>query len=381
MQLLAVFFFGACGHAMFNNGRLLISLSSLDLGANAVGVGVLIALYGLMPVLLGVTLGRVVDRVGVRLPMMFCAGLLMLAMLVPLAWLSFATLAFSSIVTGLAFMGTLVCTNKTVAALSSPENRAGRLGWLAAAASAGGAIGPVIAGFSIDHAGHQLTFGVIALIPLAALASVFVWGRGYPGGAPAASTAAHGAMRDLWRDRRLRRMLLLATVVPMALDTYLFFVPLIAAERGWSASVTGLILGFSVGAVVVARVLLPFANRLMGPWGLLAASYVAIGIGFFTLPLIEQPLTMLVVAAFVGVGTGIAPPVLTSLIYAASPPGRQGEVIGLRTSMQFGLGAVTPMIAGALGALVGMAWVFVGIGVLLAGASRLCYLRRRDAPA
>ena len=44
MQLLAVFFFGACGHAMFNNGRLLVSLSSLGLGANAVGVGVLIAL-------------------------------------------------------------------------------------------------------------------------------------------------------------------------------------------------------------------------------------------------------------------------------------------------------------------------------------------------
>ncbi len=376
MQLLAVFFFGACGHAMFNNGRLLISLSSLDLGANAVGVGVLIALYGLMPVLLGVTLGRVVDRVGVRLPMMLSAGLLIVSMLVPLAWLSFATLAFSSLATGLAFMATLVCTNKTVAALSSPENRAGQLGWLAAAASAGGAVGPIVTGFSIDTVGHQLTFGVVALIPVVALASVFIWGRGYPGGAPRAAAAAPGSMRDLWRDRRLRGMLLLAIVVPMALDTYFFFVPLIAAERGWSASVTGLILGFSVGAVVVARVLLPVANRLMGPWGLLAASYVAIGIGFFTLPLIEQPLTMLVVAAFVGVGTGVAPPVLTSLVYAASPPGRQGEVIGLRTSMQFGMAAIAPMAAGGLGAFVGMSWVFVGIGVILAGASGLCYTRR-----
>ena len=75
-------------------------------------------------------------------------------------------------------------------------------------------------------------------------------------------------------------------------------------------------------------------------------------------------------------GTGVAPPVLSSLLYGASPPGRQGEVIGLRTSVQFGLSAAAPLLFGALSTLLGMAPVLWALSGGMAWASRLAFGER-----
>ncbi len=380
MQLLAVFIIGACGHALFNASRMLVSLYALQLGAGPAAVGILVALNGVLPVFLGIPFGRLVDRIGVRAPLIGCSAMFLIAVLAPFAYPSYASFALCGIAVGLAFMGGLIGTNKAVAALSSAARRAGQLGWLSAAASLGGALSPVAAGFAVDHFGHRVSFALLALLPLIALGALFTIGRKLSGASAAAPRRARGSSIDLWRDPHLRKLLLLSSVVPMAIDTYLFFVPIIGSQLGWSASITGVVIGSSIGAVVFARVLLPMATRLMGPWALLGASYLVIAAGYLILPLIERPGSMIAVAFLIGAGTGVAPPVLASLLYAASPAGRQGEVIGLRTSVQFALASSAPVVVGALGALLGLAPVLCAIGGGLALASRLAFRERRGNP-
>ena len=60
----------ALNHTGFGGSRVAVSLYALDLGANQLEIGVLMALYGLCPMLLAVTIGKLADRVGPRLPML-----------------------------------------------------------------------------------------------------------------------------------------------------------------------------------------------------------------------------------------------------------------------------------------------------------------------
>jgi MFS family permease len=70
-----------------------------------------------------------------------------------------------------------------------------------------------------------------------------------------------------------------------------------------------------------------------------------------------------------GLGLGSAQPVIMSLLYAASPPGRQGEAVGLRTSLLNGSHTLIPLASGAASTALGMAPVFWALAAsLLAGA-------------
>jgi MFS family permease len=76
-----------------------------------------------------------------------------------------------------------------------------------------------------------------------------------------------------------------------------------------------------------------------------------------------------------GLGLGSAQPMIMSLLYESSPPGRQGEAVGLRTSLLNGSHTLIPLVSGAISAAAGMAPAFwLLAAALLSGAF---YARRR----
>jgi len=77
-----------------------------------------------------------------------------------------------------------------------------------------------------------------------------------------------------------------------------------------------------------------------------------------------------------GLGLGCAQPVIMSLLYEASPPGRQGEAVGVRTTMINASSTFIPLASGALsvaaGSMAPAFWLLAAC--LLAGA---WFARRR----
>jgi hypothetical protein len=55
-------------HCAFSGSRLNISLLALDQGASPLVVGVLMSLFSALPMLVGVSAGRLADRVRIRPP-------------------------------------------------------------------------------------------------------------------------------------------------------------------------------------------------------------------------------------------------------------------------------------------------------------------------
>ena len=54
-----------------------------------------------------------------------------------------------------------------------------------------------------------------------------------------------------------------------------------------------------------------------------------------------------------------------ALLYEASPPGRQGEAVGIRTTMLNGSQTFIPLASGAISAALGMTPVFCAASPLL----------------
>ena len=58
----------ALGHLAFVGARMTTVLFALELGASEAAVGILMSLFALLPMLLSVSAGRLIDRVGPRRP-------------------------------------------------------------------------------------------------------------------------------------------------------------------------------------------------------------------------------------------------------------------------------------------------------------------------
>jgi hypothetical protein len=66
-----------------------------------------------------------------------------------------------------------------------------------------------------------------------------------------------------------------------------------------------------------------------------------------------------------------------ALLYSTSPPGRQGEAVGVRTTVMNASSATLPLAFGALSAALGMGPVFWSMAGLLGAGSYFVNRRRR----
>jgi MFS family permease len=82
------------------------------------------------------------------------------------------------------------------------------------------------------------------------------------------------------------------------------------------------------------------------------------GSAYLLLPLVEAVPLLMVLSFVLGLGLGSAQPIIMSQLYEASPPGRQGEAVGLRTSLLNGSHTLIPLMSGAISAAFGMVPAF-----------------------
>jgi MFS family permease len=86
--LLPVICLAVIGHTAFTASRMTVSLAAIALQAPAFVVGLLLSLYALLPMLLSVSAGRWIDRVGTRLPMLLGSVIVSVGFVLPAVWLA-----------------------------------------------------------------------------------------------------------------------------------------------------------------------------------------------------------------------------------------------------------------------------------------------------
>lgn len=357
--------FTILSHAAFTASRMTVSLYALKLHASPFTVGVLMALYALLPMLVSIPTGRLIDRIGPRVPVL-CGGVLLLAgLLLPFALPGLATLFVAATMIGSGFMVAHMVSNNLVGAYGRPEDRAKHFSFLALGFSVSGFSGPLVAGFAIDWLGHVYTFPVLAVFAALALGGAW-WMRdalvGHPGGRAA---VADNQVMDLVRNRGLRSVLVASGILSMGWDLYTFVMPIHCSRIGLPASTIGIIMGAFGAATFAVRLFLPAIARRLKEWQVITAALFVAGIAYSLFPFVAAVGLLMALSFLLGIGLGSAQPMVMSLLYEASPAGRQGEVVGLRTMVLNSSSTALPLVFGALGATLGMTPVFWGIAACL----------------
>jgi predicted MFS family arabinose efflux permease len=358
----------ALGHLAFVGARMTTTLFALELGASELTVGVLMSLFALLPTFLSIGAGRLIDRTGPQRPLELSLGALALATALPFAFPSLATLYLSTTLLGVSFMYVHIAMNSVFGAHGSPEQRAVNFSWLALGFSISNSIGPLVAGYAIDGLGHARAFGVLAVFPAIALA--LLWVRKQPLPRPEHVPLAKRAnVLDLLRIPGLRQTFWVSLLLATGWDLYTFLVPLYGARIGLSAAAIGVILSTFALATFTVRLAMPLLIKRIRQWVIIFGALGVSGACYLLFPLAQSVPPLLLLSFVLGLGLGAAQPVVMSLLYAASPPGRQGEAVGLRTSLLNGSHTLIPLASGAASTAVGMAPVFWVLAACLLGGA------------
>jgi MFS family permease len=355
-------------HSCYIGGKVVISLMALDFGASPMLIGVIAALYALVPLMLGVYTGRLADTVGMRLPLLLGASLVGIAMLVGAAGQSLNALFATALLVGAGFVFFNVSIQNLTGAYGSPEQRIRNFSLLSIGYSISTFIGPMVAGFAIDYAGHTAAFVVFAgftLVPVVGLTVRPEFGRI----ARAAKKEEKRSALDLLRMPPVRRLIVTSGLIVAAWDLFAFYLPIYAHSIGISASTIGIILGAYAAAAFLPRFLMPaMLRRWRGDQVLFVAMLVGAA-GFAAFPLFSGAYPLVVAAMVIGLGLGCGQPLSMMMSYDRSPAGRTGEVTGLRLTANNLARVVVPVVAGTLGATFGSSPVFWANAVNLIGIS------------
>jgi MFS family permease len=326
------------------------------------------SLYALLPMMLAVYAGRLIDRIGPARPMLWSSSALAAAVSLPALWPGLGALHLAAILIGTSFMFYHVALNNVIGALGAPAERATNFSWLALGFSIGGLSGPLLAGFAIDGAGHRAAFLLLAAFPVLATLVLSRRRQLLPGVAGAHHPGGERRVLDLLRNARLRHAFVASAVLSMGWDLYAFVMPVYGSSIRLPASTIGVVMGSFAAATFSVRLAMPALSRRVREWPMVIAAMCIAGVSFALFPLAESAAPLMALSFLLGLGLGCAQPFIMSLLYAASPPGRQGEVVGVRTTILNGSHTFLPLLMGALGAAVGMGPVFWSMSaVLVAG--------------
>ncbi|MCC7487487.1 MAG: MFS transporter [Burkholderiales bacterium] len=356
-------------HAGFGGAKVAIPLHALQLGIDVFTVGIIMAACALAPMMIALYVGRLVDRVGPRVPMLCGAAGVALALLIPFAFTGLVALCAMAILVGTAFQFFFVPTQGITGALGQPEERARNYSLLALGFSIASFLGPLLAGYSIDYLGYRAAYLVLAAGPVCA--ALLLWRRGalLPRAAAAGGGEGRGSSFGLLRDPRLREAMVASALISIGWDLYQFYFPIYGHAIGLSPSTIGTVISTFALAVFAIRLALPYLARRWAEFELLLYGIAFSGMALLLFPLFRDPWLLALASFVLGLGCGVGQPMSMSLIYSLSPPGRASEGAALRIMFNHGTHLFVPIAFGGVGTLMGFAPVFVSCSALLLGGS------------
>lgn len=371
---------GALTQGGLNLLRPVTSYKLMALGAGPVTIGVVTAVYALLPLVTALWLGRISDRMS-SLRLMLVAGVVALG--AGGAGLALASnvvvVAASSALLGMGHLSFTVAGQTSIARTASNDQLDAGFGWFTASYSVGQMAGPLLGGGLLGTASVtgsaqslgrvELALWVGAVMAAAALLPVIL--------KPRTATLRPVVVDDDAPRASVGKILRTGGVVPYMLaslgllamiDILAAFLPVVGEEAGVAPLVIGVLLAVRGGASILSRVALPWLSRRYQRKTLLKASLLISAVTLALPPLVIDiqwvaALSLAVGGFFLGLGQ----PLTMSMITTAVPDHWRGSALAVRL-MANRVGQVAmPLVAGVVAAPLGpAAAIWLGCGVLAA---------------
>ena len=348
--------------------KVAVSLYALELGAGALSVGVLAALFAVFPLLLAVQAGRISDRLGVRMPIVLGALIMAAGLVIPLATSGIAWLFLCASLIGLGHIFFHVSIHNLVGSLGGEAARTRNFSTFALGSSLAAFIGPSLAGFAIDFAGFRTAFAALAVSAALPAAVVLLYRGLIPVHVKHEDEEKTKSAFDLLAIPALRRTLIMSGVTLTGIELFSFYLPIYGRSIGLSASVIGMVLStYAVAGFIVRSFMHRLAQRYTEV-GVLTGSLFVAALAYFAVPGLADGVLLAAAAFALGLALGSAQPLTIILTYNHAPAGRSGEALGMRIMANKVTQIAVPLAFGGFGAALGSVPVFLATGVFLLAA-------------
>jgi len=358
-------------HGCMAGMRLAAPLWALNAGYSPLVVGVLLAGFALTQVFLALPAGRFAEACGLKRPVRWSIAASTLGALMATVYPHIVTMSLAALLVGGATGSTVIALQRHVGRTVTGQTELKQaFSWLSLGPAFANFIGPVTAGFLIDHGGFQVAFFAMATFPLI----MWLWMRNIREAilAVAPTSAVKNRVWDLIKEPMLRRVLLVNWFLSACWDVHTFVVPILGHDRGYSASTIGFILGaFAVSAAAV-RGLIPFFAERVTEWKVIVGAMLVSSAIFGVYPFLPNPWIMTLFSIVLGFALGSVQPMIMSALHRITPDARQGEALALRLMVINASSVAMPMLFGA-GATLGVSLVFWSVSVWVGLGSRVAY--------
>lgn len=359
--------------------RVTISYRAVELGLSVVWLGVITAFFAILPMALAVKVGRFIDRgndartawIGGGLMIAGCAGFAI--------WRSLIALLLFTALLGIAHL-MLVISQQVLCARHGGERTVDRMiGNYMVANAVGQGIGPAIVGWAGGSASippTQLLFTTGLIFALLTCACALLLRPGPPR-PPRPEGDKPVPVREIAGIPGLKLIFFVSVVTVAAQDLIVVYLPALGAERGIAVDVIGTLLAVRAVASMFSRFFYPWLSGLMGRWRLMAVSTFA-SAAFYAGLAAPLPLpAMYVTIAAAGFALSNAITVSIATLLATASDETRGTANSLRMMGNRMGQFVIPFLAGLIATAMGVAGIFLIIGVSLGASGVVAQFGRR----
>jgi MFS family permease len=336
--------------------RVLLTLYAIKLGAEPIAIGMLAAAFSVFPVLLSWQSGRLSDLFGSRWLLLFGIAGSTGGMLLPYFMPSVATIFIAGALSGLSMTFCNVSLQNLVGLLSAADGRAKNFSNYSLAAALSSFVGPLIAGFSIDHAGYANACLYVVALALVPISMLVLRGSALPRGS--GSAAPSGSVRHALAAPGVWRVLAASSVAQTGADLFQFYMPVYGYAIGLSPSTIGIVLAAYSAAAFVVRFWLPRLVAQSGEDKVLAFAFGLGAFAFVLVPFCKGAVVLALISFLFGLGMGCTAPITIMMMFTSSAEGRSGEAMGLRLTADNLTRLVGPVLFGMIASAAGLSAVF-----------------------
>lgn len=345
--------------------KVLVALYAIHFGASPLAIGILAATYASFPLVLAVYAGRVSDRVGVRLPMLLGSFTMSLALLIPVVLPQLSVLYLAAAILGTANIFFHVSSHNLVGSLGSGNERTRNFGTFSLGGAISGFIGPSLVGIMIDSAGYAPAFYLLAAIGSVPGLVLLFYHRFIPKQKKHDKEIKTGGIKELIAIKPLRNTLLTSGLILTGIDLFNFYMPIYGRSIGLTASIIGIVIGMQAAAAFIVRLWMPWLAKRHGEKLVLTWSLLLAGVTYFLFPVFTHPMILAAISFLLGLALGCGQPLSIILTYNYSPPGRVGEALGMRLTVNKFTQILVPLVFGSMGTAFGVYPIFWSNAVFL----------------
>ena len=350
---------------------LLVPLLGIEYGLDAAGVGLVVSAAFVLPLLLSVEAGRLVDRHGARGVLLlgfatFAVGMVP-ALLVP----GIATLVIANVVASLGHLAAIVGSQTLVADLGRGPGRTAAFGWWATSVSVGQLVGPIAAGLTLDLLPRTVAFAPpLSFMMVGIVVALMIRAPAIEGDGAREALITGGSPVRAMRDPVVLIAILTSSAAVWAMVVFSTFLPIRLTDLAVPATTVGALMSLRALAAVLARsFIVPVVDRLGGRERTVVLTLLGLAGGLLALGAVTAlPLVAAVCVVF-GLAMGLSQPVSMVMVADRVAARDRGAVLGLRLGGNRLAQLLAPVALVFIVEIAGLPWLFVAHGALVLAAT------------